>query len=376
MTTPPESGGRSRADADPPQYTRYRARRRLLRGDEPAGLAGLRDERGVRRRILPRRREGGWRKLTPKRALLWLVALVVAWLLLSLVLFLISAQFEEQHEPSSTTIALDGGGKFPLISTSTILVLGSDGRLPGTHGAGSDIIGQSTRSDTIMLIRAGFGTYSRLSIPRDTVVNIPGHGPDKINAAYAYGGAPLAITTIKEWLGIKINHVVEVNFANFPAFIDAIGGITYSGSCVDSQISGGTADGGYSLVLRAGTHHLDGKQALVLARTRENLCNPAENDITREERQQKILNAVKHSLFSFHTFLHLPWVAWDAPQTIRSDMGGPTLLSLAAAISTGGSPKPQVLTPSAFVTLPDGESALTVSDAEKRAAVQRFLSGG
>ncbi len=117
MTMSPESGGRSRADADPPQYTRYRARRRLLRGDEPAGLAGLRDERGVRRRILPRRREGGWRKLTPKRALLWLVALVVAWLLLSLVLFLISAQFEEQHEPSSTTIALDGGGKFPLIST-------------------------------------------------------------------------------------------------------------------------------------------------------------------------------------------------------------------------------------------------------------------
>ncbi|MGI8920521.1 MAG: LCP family protein [Solirubrobacteraceae bacterium] len=361
--------------AEPPEYTVYRARRRFVRDEQPAGLAGLRDERGRRRRILPRRPGSGPRS-TAKRVALWLLALVGAWLLLSLVLFLVSAQFEEQHEPSSTTLALDGGGKFPLTSTSNILVLGSDGRLPGTHGAGNDIIGQSTRSDTIMLIRAGVGTSARLSVPRDTLVDIPGHGMAKINAAYAIGGAPLAITTIKRYLGIKINHVVEVNFQNFPAFIDAVGGITYSGPCVVSDISGGTRLGGYSLHLRGGTHHLDGKQTLVLARTRENKCNPAENDITRVTRQQKILNAVKQSLLSLHTLIHLPWIAWDAPQTIRSDMGGPTLLALFAAMASTGSPKPRVLHPSAFVTLPDGEQALSVSDATKRAAVARFLAGG
>ena len=90
-----------------------------------------------------------------------------------------------------------------------------------------------------MLIRTGGGHAARLSIPRDTVVEIPGHGLQKINAAYAFGGPALSISVIKRYLGIPINHLVEVNFENFPQLIDAMGGVDYTGGCVISRIDGG-----------------------------------------------------------------------------------------------------------------------------------------
>ena len=84
---------------------------------------------------------------------------------------------------------------------------------------------------------------------------------------------------------------------------------------------------------------------------------------------------MKGRLLSPPTFLRLPWVSWYAPKAMRTDMGGPTLLGFFAAAATGGSPPVEVLKPSGFETLPDGGSGLVVSDAEKQAAVQRFLDG-
>ena len=100
-----------------------------------------------------------------------------------------------------------------------------------------------------MLIRTGGGHTSRLSIPRDTLVDLPGYGPQKINAAYFYGGGALAVSTVDSFLGIKINHLIVINFTNFPALVNAMGGVNYTGGCIDSQISGGVRNGGYSLVL-------------------------------------------------------------------------------------------------------------------------------
>ena len=91
---------------------------------------------------------------------------------------MISAQIQSDKVPSDVKRALDDGGNM-LTSANNILVLGSDKR-PGESGP--------SRADTIMLMRYGGGKAARLSIPRDTLVNIPGHGPDKINAAYAFGG--------------------------------------------------------------------------------------------------------------------------------------------------------------------------------------------
>jgi LCP family protein required for cell wall assembly len=319
----------------------------------------------------PRR---GWQEgITPKRAILGLLALIAGWLLLSLALFLLSSHFERTSPPADVASVLDPAG-YPLTSADNILVLGSDRRQKGSKEPGAETTGPG-RSDSILLIRTGGGHAARLSIPRDTVVEIPGHGLQKINAAHEFGGAALSIAVIKHWLGIPINHLVEVNFENFPALIDAMGGVTFTGGCVISRLDGGFSQGGYTLRLPAGSHHLNGKQALALARTRENLCAPSETDIQREEHQQALFTAMKSQLLSPSSFLRLPLIAWNAPPAIISDMSGPTLLGLFGALAISGTPPTRVLAPSGAVTLPDGEQGLTVSESERHAAVARFQAG-
>ncbi|HEY4280621.1 MAG TPA: LCP family protein [Conexibacter sp.] len=338
-----------------------------------SGRGGLRlpfPSRGRDRR--PRARKG----ITPRRVIKWLVVGVCGWLLLSLVLFLVSAQIQKGKVTDSAKAALASSG-YPLTSANNVLILGSDQRPKGTKEPGATTSGPS-RSDTIMLWRVGGGKNARLSIPRDTVVNIPGHadlGPQKINAAYAVGGPALAIKTIESYLGIKVNHLIEVDFTNFPKLIDALGGINVKTDRVCSEISGGKQNGGWTLNLRPGTHHLDGEDALTLARTRKNSCNPAEDDITRARRQQDILSGIKGQLTSPGTFFRLPWVSWAAPKAIRTDMGGPTLLGFFAASAVGGTPPVRVLRPTGAITLPDGEDGLSVSDASKEAAVKKFMAG-
>jgi LCP family protein required for cell wall assembly len=352
-----------------PTYTIYRTRPRLLSRRDGAAeglprLTGAPPEPGRK----------GWReRVTVRRVLKYLLIAVGAWLGISLLLFLLSAQIERGKVSDSARTALDDGG-YPLWSASNILVLGSDLRTKGTKEPGAATSGPS-RSDSIMLMRVGGGHSARLSIPRDTVVDIPGHGRDKINAAYAIGGPALAITTVKQYLGIEVNHLIEVNFANFPKFIDSLGGIDYHGGCVISKINGGFRNGGFTLRLRSGTHHLNGRQALALARTRKNLCNPREDDLTRARRQQRIVSAIKSRVTSPTTFFRLPWVSWEAPKAIRSDMAGPTLLGLFGAMAIGGSPPTRILRPSGNITLPNGGSGLVVSDSERRREVQRFLYG-
>jgi LCP family protein required for cell wall assembly len=105
------------------------------------------------------------------------------------------------------------------------------------------------------------------------MVDIPGAGRQKINAAYAIGGAPLAVRTISQYLGTDVNHLIEVSFADFPGLIDAMGGINYKGGCVVAKVNGGYKNGGVTLSIKAGEkEHLNGKQALALARVRKNAC--------------------------------------------------------------------------------------------------------
>jgi LCP family protein required for cell wall assembly len=363
---------------EPPPYKRYRSRPRLpWRRDESLGEP--RDEApSRRRRIWPfRRRErlpGRRRRLAVGRVVRYLALAVVGWLLVSLIVFLISAQIQSAQISDAAAAKLSGGG-YPLTSPNTILVLGSDARTRETAEPGAQTIGQPSRSDSILLLRVGGGANAQLSILRDTVVDIPGHGSGKINAAYALGGPALAIDTVESYLGIDVNHLVEVNFDNFPDLVDALGGITYTGNCVISKINGGARNGGYTLRLKAGTHELNGDQALALARTRKNDCRPQEDDKARARRQQKIMSAIKDKVISFETFVRLPWVSWAAPKAVRSDMSGPTLLGLIGAELIGGNPNKYVLTPSGSTTLPDGGAGLTVDEAFKQETVERFLQG-
>lgn len=350
----------------PPEYKLYRTRPRLLdrRRADGSILDDFREAPPGRR---PRKR------ITPGRVVLWVVLALLAWVGLSLVLFLISAQINQDQVSADAQARLAAGG-VGIVKPQTTLILGSDVRTKETSEPGAETSGRG-RSDSILLVRTGGGHSAKLSIPRDTVVDIPGHGRDKINAAYAFGGAALTLQTIEQYLGIRVNHVFEVNFANFPALVDAMGGIDYTGGCVVSKINGGFKNGGYTLRLHRGTTRIDGKQALALARTRKNACNPRENDLTRARRQQKVLSAMKSRVFSLGGFVRLPLISWNAPKTLKSDMRGPSLLAYALGTALSGDAPTRVLRPSGGTVLPGGGAGLVVSEAEKRAEVEQFLEG-
>src|SRR3954451_7007173 len=151
----------------PPEYKVYRSRRSPLGGLKPSGdLERLRERLGRRRDREPR--EPG--ELSLGRVLKWAAIAVLGWLLLSLVLFLISAQVE-QGVSDNAKQALSGGGS--LFTGSNILVLGSDERR-------GESIDQSQsgpgRADSIMIVHTAFGSVRKLSIPRDSFADIPGHG--------------------------------------------------------------------------------------------------------------------------------------------------------------------------------------------------------
>jgi LCP family protein required for cell wall assembly len=347
----------------PPEYKLYRTRPRLLgrRGDDRSILDDFREAPPGEKRRKP---------ITVGRVIKWIVLALVGWVLLSVVLFLISAQVNQDQVSADAQGQLSSGG-VGIVSAQTTLILGSDQRTKGTKEPGASTSGPS-RSDSILLVRTGGGHSAKLSIPRDTIVDIPGHGRDKVNAAYAFGGAALTVRTIKQFLGIKIDHVFEVNFANFPDLVNSMGGIDYTGGCVVSRINGGAKNGGVTLRLKKGTTHINGKQALALVRTRKNACNPSENDLTRARRQQKVIGAMKSRVFSPAGFIRLPFISWNAPKTLKTDMRGPSLLGYAVGTALSGSPPTRVLP---VTPQPGGGTGLEITDAAKQRAVQRFLQG-
>ena len=361
------------SDLERPPYKLYRSGPKGLK----ARLRGEEDELQVPAEYRTYRgggREGPRRRVTPKRVILGLLIALVAWLLVSFVLFLISASVQSGGVPSDAEAALASGPNM-VTGTDTVLVIGTDQRPAGTHEGGANTHDAGSRSDSLMLWRIGGGVSRRLSIPRDTLVPIPGHGTNKINAAYAFGGPALTIKTVEQLTGIKINHVIIINFANFPKFIDAIGGVAVKTGRICSQISGGAKRGGFTLNLRPGVHHLSGIQALTLARTRENSCNPSSNDLTREGYQQQILNGIKSQLLSVHTFLHLPWASWYAPKAVRTDMGGFTMLGMFVGAETGGSAPVQILKPTGAAVVPGVGDALTVTPQAVQQAVSKLMNG-
>jgi len=371
----------------PPEYRVYRSRKPLFRtrgGGDRDELARLRTDAGqapgrpgqsvqsVQPGVEPDRKRGRGlipqppaaprRRFTRGRVIRWIVLALVAWIAISALVFLVSAQIQ-QGKVSDANHLLGGAG-YPATSANNILVLGSDVRTSANAEPGAQTTGNG-RSDSILLLRIGGGANSRMSIARDTVVDIPGANRQRINAAYAIGGTALAVQTIEAYTGIDINHVMIVSFEDFPALIDAMGGITYRGGCVVSRINGGFKNGGYTLRLPAGTSHIDGKQALALARTRKNACAKNEDDLTRARRQQKIVGAMKRRLLSPMAFARLPLISWNVPKALRSDMSGPTLMGMFGALSVAGTPDTEIL----------GAVSGQVPEEVKQAKVRRFLAG-
>ena len=147
---------------------------------------------------------------------------------------------------------------------------------------------EKSRSDTIMVYY--IDTINKkvkvLSIPRDTYVNIPGRGMDKINHAHAFGGIELTIQTVEKFLGIEIDHYARMNFQGFRRLIDLVGGVTIH---VEKNIRSG------DIYIEKGLWHLNSEEALIYVRDR---WDPM-GDIERVKRQQNFIKALVREVNSF-----------------------------------------------------------------------------
>jgi LCP family protein required for cell wall assembly len=385
----PESGDKPDQPQrqEPPEYTVYKSRPSLrdrIRKPDLTSLGG-KFGRGDKPPKTPSTAEGGWNW---RRILKWVGIVALGWLVLSFLTFAISAQIQKGKLADGVESVIDGGPF--LIGGQTILVLGTDVRSGAFAGPDESetencieavTSGRPTdnnckhgpyRSDTIMLIRAGAGTLRKLSIPRDTLADVPGKGPQKINSAYASGGAKLAVRTVEGLLGLDVDQVAILDFDGFRKFIDSIGGVTVDLPYpVCSEVSGGA----FNLKLDEGENHLDGYQAITLARTRENTCGKGQftgTDVERAQFQQLIIDGIKGQLTSITrlpiNFLKGPIIGWNAPKAMVSSMGALTMPQLLLSAATGGGDT-DVLKPSSTT----GAGNLVVSPDECVRAAEKLL---
>lgn len=151
------------------------------------------------------------------------------------------------------------------------------------------------RADTIMLLhRPSSGSPALISVPRDSLVDIPDHGENRINAAYASGGAPLLAETIEANTGVAVDEYVEIGFGGFVSVVDAMGGVEV---CLDEAIEDSRAH----IDLPAGCQELAGSEALGLARSR--YADPRA-DLGRVENQRMIMGAIADEATSLTTLLN------------------------------------------------------------------------
>lgn len=175
----------------------------------------------------------------------------------------------------------------PSSGPVNILVAGVDSREGLTHEQKLELhVGSATglNSDSLMLVHipANHSGIDVVSIPRDSWVDIPGYGMNKINAAIGFGGPALMVRTVEQVTGLTINDYVEVDFTGFVKVIDAMGGVDV---CVPYAV-----DDPYSgLDLPAGMHHVDGITALEFARDRHSF---ALSDLSRISDQQQLLSTL------------------------------------------------------------------------------------
>lgn len=171
----------------------------------------------------------------------------------------------------------------------TILLLGSDTRAEVDPDALEQ--GQDSRSDAIMVARIPAdrsGIYIT-SIMRDSWVDIPGHGDDKVNAAFAYGGIPLTVATVEQLLDTRIDHVAVIDFEGFKGLTNALGGVTVNNSIAFSA-------GNYQF--NEGEITLNGDQALTFVRERKSFVD---GDYQRVRNQQAYMKGLISELLSRDT---------------------------------------------------------------------------
>ncbi|MGZ4487026.1 MAG: LCP family protein [Nocardioides sp.] len=243
----------------------------------------------------PSRGGRGFRR--PRFRVRWILLLVVLYLA-----YLVFVPFYAWHNVHK--VAWEPHGKRPADQPgTTYLLVGSDSRA-GLSKAERKKLGtgnaKGQRTDTILLLHTGSGPNLLMSIPRDSLVDIPGHGTTKINAAFAYGGPQLLVKTLEQDTGIRIDDYVEIGLGGLAGVVDAVGGITI---CPTQNMDDKLAN----LHVKKGCQTADGTTALGYARSRH---TSNIGDIDRVKHQREVVSAVGDKVISPWTFLN-PFRYWN-----------------------------------------------------------------
>ena len=235
----------------------------------------------------------------------------------------------------SRTDATPGGTRPADIPGHLFVLAGSDQRDNLTAeeqkqlGTGSD---PGKRSDVLMLLYVPTsGKAALISVPRDSYVTIPGHGKNKINAAYSLGGPKLLVGTVEQATGLRVDGYAEVGFSGFVDVVDAVGGVQM---CPKAAIR----DVDSNLNIPGGCQNFDGPTALGYARMRH--ADPL-GDLGRVQRQRELLSAIAKTVVTPATVL-LPTRYWGVSSaaakslTLGKDDGPDDLTALAVGAAKIG----------------------------------------
>ena len=209
---------------------------------------------------------------------------------------------------------------------------GAPGLMAGEHTVHVMILGVDQRaddvgrSDTLMVatLDTESGKGALLSVPRDTRLAIDGHGYDKANHAYAFGGHALSMSTVENLLGVPMDHYLIINTSAFERIIDAIGGVDINVEKRMHYEDPWDDNGGLVIDLYPGEQHMDGKKAIQYVRYRD-----GEGDIGRIGRQQKFMKAVLAKVISPEILPRLPKLVEEVSSAVKTDMSLTEMLDFA-----------------------------------------------
>ncbi|MGB7449653.1 MAG: LCP family protein [Ornithinimicrobium sp.] len=268
---------------------------------------GWRDDRGAGeggRRPPDQRSRYGSRRRRPhyglRRVTVLVILLVGAYVAAMIWAVAASWLAIEEVDATPTTDARPASA-----SGSNVVLVGTDSRSQLTREQRNELKTGSTegsRADTIMLLHLpSGGEPTLLSLPRDSYVEIPGRGMNKLNASYAIGGPPLLVDTVEQSTDLPVDGYLEIGFDGFVEVVQAVGGVEM---CLPDAVTDEKSD----LDLPAGCQELEGKDALAYVRMR--YADPR-GDLGRVERQREFLSALVKKMTSPST-LFVPWRLHDA----------------------------------------------------------------
>jgi LCP family protein required for cell wall assembly len=254
--------------------------------------------------------------------------------------------------PEPTATSVETTADKPASEDSLyVLILGVDRRPSEAEDA-------PTRSDSMMLaqVSPGSGRVQLLSVPRDLLVEVEPGVEDRINTAYAYGGAKQAAAVVENLTGIAADRHVTVDFGGFEEAINALGGVTLE---VEEPIRVGIE--GHRVYIPTGRQELDGLEALAYARYRGTACG----DLGRIKRQQRLVAALRQQALGWNTITRLPGIVMVAHENVDTNLGIMQAISLGRTLAGRGEEggmksfqlkgKPD--------TLPNGDAVLVPDDA-------------